>query len=97
MDCGQLIAVKKVKHRMLFSKFGLVDIKAVGIRCGLYMHRVVKRTGIKRTQKTFNAFYTIMRGQVHGGLLWLPITIVHDLHYTCKVFGVFFLSRHRSI
>ena len=64
MDCGHLIAVKKVKHRMLFSKYGLVDIKAVGIRCRLRMYRVVKRTGMKRTQKTFNAFNTIMRGQV---------------------------------
>ena len=82
MDCGQLIAVKKVKLRMLFSKCGLVDIKAVGIRCRLYMYRVVKRTGIKRTQKTFNAFNTIREDRCNGGLLWLPI--VHDLR--CLLF-----------
>ena len=92
MDCGHLIAVKKVKLRMLFSKCGLVDIKAVGIRCRLYMYRVVKRTGIKRTQKTFNAFNTIMRGQVQR---WFVVVADHyctrSTIHMCKVFGVFFV------
>ena len=52
------------------------------------MYRVVKRTGIKRTQKTFNAFNTIMRGQVQR---WFVVvadhyatSIVHNLHM-CKL------------
>ena len=84
--CWWAVAILSL-YRMLLSKCSLVDIQAVEIRCRLYMHRVVKRTGINHKKPQ----------SWEEGATVVSCGCRSQLYMIYKGFGVFFVSRHRSI